>query len=211
MTNKGRKFPPEPLTADEAQALIDVIKGNGPLAMRNRALLALLWRSGVRVSEALALKPADVDLDRGSVRVLNGKGRKDRVSAIDSRATGHLRAWLAVRAGLGLNGRQPLFCTVSDGPNKQVGRALNPAYLRQLLPKLAARAGIDKRVHPHGLRHTHAAELLQRGAPLGVISGQLGHTSVVTTNTYLQKVTGDDVLAGMRAAGFTLERAAETR
>lgn len=207
MPNKGRKFPPEPLTTDEAQALIDAIKGSGPLAMRNRALVALLWRSGVRVSEALALKPADVDLDKGSVRVLNGKGKKHRVSAIDSRATGHLRAWLAVRSGLGLNGRQPLFCTVSAGADKAVGRPLSPAYLRQLLPKLGERAGIEKRVHPHGLRHTHAAELIERKAALNIMSGQLGHSSVATTNAYVQKLTGDDVIAGMRAAGFTLDDA----
>ena len=176
--------------------------------MRNRALVALLWRSGLRVSEALALKPADVDLDKGSVRVLKGKGKKARVSAIDSRATGHVRAWLAVRSGLGLNGRQPLFCTVSEGSTRAVGRPLNSAYLRQLLPKLAERAGIEKRVHPHGLRHTHAAELIERKAALNIMSGQLGHSSVATTNAYVQKLSGDDVIAGMRAAGFTLDEAA---
>jgi integrase/recombinase XerC len=199
MGNKGKSFPPDPLTMVEAQALVDAIHGDGVLAMRNRAMVATLWRSGIRVSECLALKPADVDLDKGSVRVLRGKGQKDRVSAIDGRATGHLRAWMAVRAGLGLNGRQPLFCTVSAGRARKVGDALHPSYLRQLLPKLAERAGIEKRCNPHNLRHTHARELIERRAALPVITAQLGHSSVTTTNTYVQKLTGDDVLVAMRA------------
>jgi len=210
-TNKGRKFPPEPLTPDEAQALIDAIKGDGPLATRNRALIALLWRSGLRVSEALALKPADLDVNKGTVRVLQGKGKKDRVSAFDGRAQGYLRAWLIVRAGLGLNGRQPLFCAIADGAKgagaRKPGTALHPSYLRQLLPKLGEKAGIDKRVHPHGLRHTHAKELIERKAALNIISGQLGHASVATTNAYAQKLTGEDVIAGMRAVGFDLDGA----
>jgi integrase len=209
VSNKGQKFPPEPLTQDEAQRLIDTIKGEGPLATRNRALISLLWRSGLRVSEALALRPSDLDLDKGAVRVRNGKGRKDRVSAFDGRAVGHLRAWIAVRESMGLNGRHPLFCTVADGSQgagaRKPGDPLQASYLRQLLPKLAARAGIDKRVHPHGLRHTHAREMIERKAQLNIISGQLGHSSVATTNSYAQKLTGDDVISGMRAAGFALD------
>lgn len=203
--NKGHKYPPQPLTVDEAQRLIDTIKGNGALAVRNRALIAFMWRSGLRVSETLALKPADVDVDNGAVRVLDGKGRKDRVSAFDSRAQGYLRAWLEVRKGLGLNGRQRLFCSVSNGRTRKPGEPLHPSYLRKLLPKLADKAEIDKRVHPHGLRHTHAKEALERRTQLNVISGQLGHSSSATTDTYLQKLTGDDVIAGMRQPGFTLD------
>src|SRR6266568_216919 len=97
MTNLGRRFEPEPLTEDEAQRVLDQIKGNGPLATRNRALVAMLWRSGVRVSEALSLKPSDVDFVHGTVNVRRGKGAKQRIAVIDRRAIDHLRAWLAVR------------------------------------------------------------------------------------------------------------------
>src|SRR5688572_20249282 len=113
--NRGRKYPAEPLTPTEAQAVLDAIRGAGPLAVRNRALVALLWRSGLRVQEALDLRPADVDERSGTVRVREGKGQKARVAVIDGTALSYLRAWTEVRKGIGLTGRQPLFCTVADG------------------------------------------------------------------------------------------------
>ncbi|UGS35632.1 tyrosine-type recombinase/integrase [Capillimicrobium parvum] len=203
--NAGRKYPAEPLTPDEAQALIDAITGRGPLAVRNRALVALMWRSGLRVSEALALRPADVDERQGTVRVREGKGRKDRVAVIDSRGLGYVRAWTEVRRGLGLNGRQPLFCSVGAGAQRQAGQPLDPSYVRRLLPKLGTAAGIDKRVHPHGLRHTMATEMVERGLPLHVIAGQLGHSSTATTDTYLAKLMPSDRIKAMRAAGWDLD------
>lgn len=203
--NAGRKYPAEPLTPDEAQALVDAIPGRGPLAVRNRALVALLWRSGLRVSEALALRPADVDERAGTVRVREGKGRKDRVAVIDSRALGYLRAWTEVRKGLGLNGRQPLFCSVGSGSTRRPGEPVDPSYVRRLLPKLGERAGIEKRVHAHGLRHTMATEMVERGLPLHVIAGQLGHSSTATTDTYLAKLMPSERIAAMRAAGWALD------
>jgi integrase/recombinase XerD len=204
--NKGKHYPPEPLTHDEAQTLLDSIKGNGPLALRNRALLALLWRSGARISEALALKPADVDMQAGIVNVRKGKGRKARVVVFDSLAAAHLSAWMTARSALGLNGRQPLFCSVSTGPTRKPGQPIDSAYVRRLLPKVAARAGIDKRVHPHGMRHTHAGELANSRLPLTHIAAQLGHASVATTDAYIAKLNPTERIDAMRAAGFTLER-----
>jgi integrase/recombinase XerD len=206
--NKGKKYPAEPLTEAEAQALVDAIKGTGPLAARNRALVALLWRSGLRVSEALSLKPADVDEAQGTVNVRDGKGRKARMAMIDGRALGYLRAWLEVRKALGLNGRQPLFCTVADGSKgkhkREPGGRVDPSYVRRLLPKLADAAGIDKRVHAHGLRHTHASECVDRKLPLHHIAAQLGHTSTATTDTYLRKLNPAERMDAWRASGMTL-------
>src|SRR3954453_7720763 len=113
--NKGRKYPAEPLTPEEVERLLEAIKGRGPIAARNRALVALLWRSGLRISEALALRPSDVDEAKGTLLVREGKGRKPRIPVIDAKALGHLRAWLEVRRRIGLNGLQPLFCSVADG------------------------------------------------------------------------------------------------
>lgn len=202
--NKGKTYPAEPLTEDECERLIATIKGDRPLAARNRALVAVLWRAGPRITEALALKPADIDADAGTVNVRKGKGRKARIAVIDGRALGYVRAWLAVRAGLGLNGRQPLFCSVSDGRTRKPGQPLDSSYVRRLLPKLAARAGIDKRVHAHGLRHTHAGEMARSRLPLTHIAGQLGHESTATTDKYLAKIAPAERIKAMREAGFTL-------
>jgi site-specific recombinase XerD len=207
--NKGRRYPAEPLTAEEVRALIAAVPGEGPLGVRNRALIALLWRSGLRITEALKLKPTDVDEREGTVRVRNGKGSKDRVAVIDSEALGYLRAWLEVRKRAGINGRAPIFCSVADGSKgvgvRQPGRPMHTAYVRALLPKVAQRAGIEKRVHAHGLRHSHATELVQAGVPLHVIAGQLGHASTATTDAYLAKLMPSERIRALRAAGWALD------
>lgn len=211
--NKGRRYPAEPLTAEEVRALIGAVPGNGPLGVRNRALIAVLWRSGLRITEALKLKPSDVDEREGTVRVRNGKGSKDRVAVIDAEALSYLRAWLEVRKANGINGRAPIFCSVADGSRgmgvREPGKPLHSAYVRALLPKLAERAGIDKRVHAHGLRHSHATELVAAGVPLHVIAGQLGHASTATTDAYLAKLMPSERIKAMRAAGWSLEPAEE--
>jgi integrase len=201
--NKGKRFPAEPLTRDEVERLLAAIHGNGPLAVRNRALIAVLWRSGLRVSEALALRPSDVHA--GTINVRNGKGSKQRTATYDRDAVGYLSAWEAVRAGLGLNGRQPLFCSVASGVTRRAGARVNPSYVRQLLPKLAERAGIDKRVHAHGLRHTHASELAHERLRLPAIAAQLGHASTATTDAYLRKITAADLQDDMAAIGRTID------
>jgi len=118
-----------------------------------------------------------------------------------------------VRKRLGLTGRSPLFCTISDGGQgkgvRKPGKALDSAYLRRLLPKLVERVGIEKRVHPHGLRHSHATEMVSRGLPLHLIAGQLGHRSTATTDAYLARLTPAERIAAMREAGWSLERPAE--
>jgi site-specific recombinase XerD len=86
-----------------------------------------------------------------------------------------------VRANCGHNGGRPLFCTSS-------GERVSNAYIRRLLPVLGRRASIDKRVHAHGLRHTHAAQLREEGLDIGVISKQLGHSAISTTATYLDHI-----------------------
>jgi site-specific recombinase XerD len=196
--NKGQTYVAEPLTRAEFDALRDAITGRGPLAIRNRALLTVMYCSGVRVAEALALKSTDLDDDLTTVRVRRGKGDKLRMVAFDG-STGDralVREWLTYRRDkLGLNGKTPVFCSVSSGVGRKPGAAMDTSYARRLLPKLGKAAGIEKRVHPHGLRHSHAAELVGRRVPLHAITGQLGHRSVVTTNVYLEKLTATDLVA----------------
>jgi site-specific recombinase XerD len=200
--NKGRRYPAEPLTDEEIRALLNAISGRGPIAVRNRALIAVLWGSGVRISEALALMPRDVSSE--SLRVRHGKGDKARVVGLRLDAAPLLAAWLDRRRSLGLNGRSPVFCSVADGTRgvgvRSVGQPIDASYVRRLLPKLAERAGIEKRVHAHGLRHSHATGLVERGVALHAIAGQLGHASTSTTDIYLAKIAPAQLLEALQAA-----------
>jgi site-specific recombinase XerD len=146
--NKGRRYPAEVLTAAEVGAVIGRCSPKAPTGIRNRALLTLLYRSGLRVSEALALRPSDINLTAHTVRVLHGKGDKATTRGFHPSADDALARWLDARRQLG--GRGPLFCTLAGGP-------LSGQYVRNLLHRLGDCAGIDKRVHPHGLRHILSA------------------------------------------------------
>jgi site-specific recombinase XerD len=186
-----RRFPPEVLTDAEVRGLMAACSTTSASGIRNRALVALLYRSGLRLSEALDLYPKDVDFDRGAIRVLNGKGGKSRVSGIDPGALAILQRWAEVRTNCGHGPRRPLFCTAS-------GERVSNAYIRRLFPVLGHRAGIAKRVHAHGLRHTHAAQLREEGIDIGLISKQLGHCSIATTARYLDHIAPYAVIDAMR-------------
>lgn len=188
----GKKLPPEPLTAEEVQALITACSPRCSTGLRNRALIALLHQSGLRISEALALRPHDVDLDQQELLVRIGKGQRSRRVAVGADALLRLSQWLAARDKLNIGAKQPLFCTLQGAPIKT-------AYVRALLPRLAAKANIAKRVHAHGLRHTHAVALIRAGQPVDVIRGQLGHSSLATTARYADHLCPDDRLTRLKA------------
>jgi len=200
--NKGRKLPPELLTPEDVRALLGACSTTAPTGIRNRALVVVLYRAGLRLDEALALIPADVDVADGVIHVgrrtreLGGVppttaagAAKDSVhvreAGIDAGALGFVRKWLRTRASLGVGADAPLFCTLAGGP-------VHPAYVRQLLPRLAEKAGIDKRVHAQGLRFTHAAELAAEGMPAELIQAQLGHESLASTDRYLRRMSAAD-------------------
>ena len=178
--NKGKTFPPEVLTQEEIRALLTAC-GRSASGLRNQALLVMLWRAGLRVSEALSLRPSDLDPEAGTLRIPRGK-TGHRTAGLDPEAVAIAEQWMTHRrAVLGLNGRKPLFCTLR-------GQALQSSYVRSLLKRLAARVGIERRVHPHALRHTMAAELLREGASVRHIQLQLGHSDLSTTATYLESI-----------------------
>ena len=101
--------------------------------------------------EALALEPRDLDLTAGTLRIRHGKGDKPRTVGVDEQTAALLAHWLDRRRKLSPAARTPIFCTLAGG-------RLDPSYVRHLLPRLARKAGIQRRVHAHGLRHTYAAE-----------------------------------------------------
>ncbi len=190
-SSRGRRFPVETLTPAEVQALMRACSRRAPTGIRNRALIAVLYRGGLRISEALALRPKDLDSTAGTIRVLEGKGGRQRTVGMDPEGFAVVEVWLARRRALGIDGRRTVFCTLK-------GARLQTAYVRAFLPRLAMRAGILKRVHPHGLRHTHAAELAGEGVPLNIIQAQLGHANAATTSRYINHIAPQEVIRTMR-------------
>jgi len=191
-SSTSRRRPPEVLSEAEAIALLKACSSRAPTGVRNRALIAVLWRCGLRISEALALELRDVNLDAGTVRVRHGKGDRSRTVGLDEQTAALLARWLDRRKKIGAGARAPIFCTLQ-------GRRLDSSYVRRLLPRLAHKAGIDRRVHAHGLRHTYASELAREGTAINVIRDALGHTSLAVTDRYLRDVAPTHVIDTMRA------------
>ena len=122
------------LSPEEVRTLIHLVSRRSPTGVRNRALLAVLYGAGLRIAEALALRPKDLDLDRLTVRVHRGKGSKARTAALNPGAAPYVERWLDKRRQLGLRGTQPLFCTITTGfagaAETRPGRPLSDAYVR---------------------------------------------------------------------------------
>lgn len=183
------------LTEAEVAALIRACSNRAPTGIRNRALIATLYRGGLRLGEALALQPKDVDLGQGTILVLHGKGDRRRTVGVDPGAMAIVARWIDRRKALKPGRTAPLFCTLDGNP-------LHPSYVRTLLPRLAEKAGVDKRVHPHGLRHTMAFELMMEGVVVPIIQRQLGHANLATTQRYLDHIAPKDVVEAMQARGW---------
>jgi site-specific recombinase XerD len=195
--NKGRTYPAEVLTRDEVRRLLARCSQTSATGTRHRALITVMYRAGLRASEALALRPKDVDLRAGSITVLHGKGDRRRTVGMDPGAARIVAVWLEYRSRLDLPADAPMFCTLRGGP-------IPASQIRTLLPRLARKAGITKRVHPHGLRHTHAFELMMEGVPMPVIQAQLGHASLATTDTYLSHIAPKYVIETIRKREWSL-------
>lgn len=185
------------LSSADIEALIRACSNRAPTGVRNRALIALAWRSGLRIGEVLALKPKDVDLDAGTLVVQHGKGDKRRVVGLDSGTAALLARWLDVRKKRGINGRATVFCTLDGG-------VVDQSYIRHLLPRLAAKAGIDKRVHAHALRHSFAVELEREGATISTIRDLLGHSSASVTDRYLRRLGAGEAVEFARNREWSL-------
>ena len=195
-SNKGRRYPVEVLTGEEVHAILEAC-GTTVYGIRNRALITVLYRAGLRISEALALFPKDVDSAGCSIRVLHGKGDQARTVGIDPAALTVISNWLALRERHGFGDTQPLFCTMT-------GRHIGGSYVRTLLPRLGRQVGITKRVHAHGFRHTHAYELMMEGIAIGIIQRQLGHVSLATTDIYLSHIAPRQVIEAIATRDWVI-------
>jgi integrase/recombinase XerC len=170
---------PRHLRPGEIEQLIEAADGDEPLARRDRALLELLYASGLRVGELVGLDWGDIDLEGRVLRVL-GKGGRERMVPFGRPAESALDRWLEcwgeVRRG-NEDAREPVFL------NHRGGR-LSDRSVRRILDRYVRRAALAAGVHPHTLRHTFATHLLEGGADLRAIQELLGHSSLSTTQKY---------------------------
>jgi site-specific recombinase XerD len=124
--------------------------------------------------------------------VLHGKGDKARLVAIDGWALTEIDLWITIRARWKVPPSATLFCASSGAP-------LDTSHVRRMLPGLARKAGIAKRVHAHGLRHTFAVRMREEGMDIGFISHQLGHSDIATTVRYIRHVAPTDAIQAVHA------------
>jgi integrase/recombinase XerC len=193
---KLEKRLPRPLSVDDCEQLItnDRRESRQPapaggdrerravwMKLRDRALVELLYGTGIRIGELVALDVRDLELRAQEVRVI-GKGNKERIVPIPEQARLALGAWLEIRRHPGVMS-EPLF--ISLRPRREGGpRRLAAREARRILGERAVRADLDQHVHPHRLRHSYATHLLDMGADLREIQELLGHTSLSTTQKY---------------------------
>jgi integrase/recombinase XerD len=169
---------PRTLSPGEAERLVEAANGTSPRALRDQALVELLYGAGLRVSEAVGLERGGVDLEERFVRTV-GKGDKERIVPIGRSAAEALRRYLARgRPHLDRRHIAQLFLNAQGGPLTRAG-----AFL--ILRRLAEKAGLEAgRVHPHLLRHSFATHLLEGGADLRSVQEMLGHADLATTELY---------------------------
>lgn len=190
--NKGRRYPADPPRVEEIVAVMRQA-GTDEYGHRLRGLIIVLWRAGLRISEALALMESDLEVSRGSVLVRCGKGGRRREVGMDEWAWDQLRPWVETRVSLPFG---PLFCVI-NGPT--LGQRWSSSQVRVALRRTAVRAGVRRRFAPHQLRHAHAVEMAREGVPLNVIQRQLGHANLGVTSIYLEGIDRGEIIETVRA------------
>ena len=170
----GKKLPVV-LEKEEAEAILAQPNTGCPTGLRNRTILEVMYRAGLRVSEVINLKPGNIRWGSGILEIRGGKGGKDRNVPVDSETLGWLRAWQGQRPGR----RQRFFTTLQ-------GKPLSARYLQQMVKRLAHKAEIERadQVTPHTFRHSYATELLNGDFTIREVQQLLGHSNVSTTQIY---------------------------
>ena len=172
---KAAKRLPDALDIEQMARLLD-IQGNDPVTMRDRAIMEMLYSSGLRLGELVGLDVTDVDLGDGLVRV-TGKGNKERIIPVGRKAQAALNDWLRARAAEANVGEHALFVG-------RRGRRINPRSVQAMVRRRAAEAGLPKRVYPHLFRHSFATHVLESSGDLRGVQEMLGHADISTTQIY---------------------------
>jgi integrase/recombinase XerD len=181
---RSRARLPKVLSRDEVATLLAQPRGNDPAALRDRALLETMYACGLRASEAIGLELSELDLEAGILRA-RGKGSKERLVPIGSKAIGTLHAYLE-------HGR-PRLVGIREEPHvfvNQRGAGLSRQGLYKIVQRHARTAGLEHRMSPHTLRHTFATHLLAGGCDLRSLQEMLGHADIGTTQIYTHLSAG---------------------
>jgi len=175
---KAARTLPKALSVEAAQRLLEAAPADEPLLVQDRAMFELLYSSGLRLAELIALDVGDgrLDLRQGEVTV-TGKGSKSRTVPVGEKARQALQAWLSIRAQLAATDEKAMFVGAR-------GRRIAPSVLAGRLAAWARRRGLAQRVHPHMLRHSFASHVLQSSQDLRAVQEMLGHSSISTTQIY---------------------------
>jgi len=183
-TPKQEKRLPKCLDLEQVQKLLDAPGDGDLLSARDKAMLEVLYSSGIRVSELVELEMADIDLQEGVLRV-RGKGRKERLTPIGSQAIKAIQRYFELRA---IDNKSQAGNTGRVFLNKH-GESLSTRSVRRKLDKYLVQAGLDPGISPHTLRHSFATHLLNNGADLRSVQELLGHQSLSTTQIYTHLTT----------------------
>lgn len=178
LTPKRGQPVPNYLPVDDVFRILDGLKGDSVLALRNRAILETLYSTGVRVGELVGADTDDVDFAKGLLRVW-GKGGKERLVPVGNKALDRLKAYLAARdrKGVAHESAAPLFMN-------RLGGRLSARSVARLVDKVNRELGVMRPISPHGFRHTFATHMLDGGADLRIVQELLGHASLSTTQRY---------------------------
>lgn len=172
---RGARRLPATLDVDQMGHLLG-IRGDDPVTVRDRAMLELLYSSGLRLAELVGLDLGDIDLADGLVRV-TGKGRKTRLVPVGRNAREAVAAWLRQRSGMAAVEERALFTGLR-------GRRISPRSVQARVTHWARRSGLGQRVHPHLFRHSFASHLLESSGDLRSVQEMLGHANISTTQIY---------------------------
>jgi integrase/recombinase XerC len=172
---KARKRLPTTLDADTMARLLE-FRSDDRLGVRDKAIMELLYSSGLRLAELLGLDLADLDLRDRTVRVM-GKGRKARIVPVGRHAADSLARWLQQRTTLAAVDESAVFVGVN-------GRRLGPRIVQRRIARWAQLQGLPEHVHPHMFRHSFASHLLESSGDLRAVQELLGHANISTTQVY---------------------------
>lgn len=175
---KLEKKIPNFLNFEEVAVILKAPNLKKPQGIRERAILELMYATGLRVSELVKLKKSDINLDVGFIKCM-GKGSKERIVPLGKIAENFLQKYLDEARPKLLSKKESIFIFLAQG-----GRPISRQSVWKMIKRIVRKAGIKKKVSPHTLRHSFATHLLERGADLRSVQEMLGHASITTTQIY---------------------------